>query len=87
MPAQQQNPDGSWSPATPLPYQPGYDAEIGVGWDSQGRRRHTWTLFHATPADALIGSWREVAFGTSRTHLGAAVRLVLAKWWDQVRSR
>jgi len=79
MPAMQQNPDGTWTEATPLAYQPGYDAEIG------GKGPYRWQLFHATPEDARRRVYREVAAGTSRTHLSATLRLVLAKWRDQVR--
>jgi hypothetical protein len=79
MPAMQQNPDGTWTEATPLAYHPGYDAEIG------GKGPYNWELYHATPAEALTNTWRTVARGRSRTHLGASLRLVLAKWRDQVK--
>jgi hypothetical protein len=78
VPNQTQNPDGSWSPAHPLGWQPGYDAEIGgPAIDRRGRRQYAWALWH--------NGHREVAHGTSRTHLGAALHLVLAKWRDQYR--
>lgn len=70
---QQQNPDGSWSPATPCGPQPGYDAEIG----RTGRHEYAWALYH--------DCHRLVANGTSWTHTGATLRLVLAKRWDQRR--
>jgi hypothetical protein len=51
---QQQQPDGSWQPATPLGYQPGYDIE---------RSGRAWTLYRTTHTDST-----EVAHG--RTTIG-----------------
>jgi hypothetical protein len=56
--AQQQQPDGSWAPAQPLGYQPGYDIE---------RSGRHWELFRTTRYDYTL-----VAQGTSTLAMIAA---------------
>jgi hypothetical protein len=52
-PTQQQRPDGSWAPAVPLGYQPGYDIE---------RTRLGWTLYRTTREDSVkVASGRTTA--------------------------
>jgi hypothetical protein len=55
MASQQQHPDGSWGPAQPLGYQPGYDVE---------HYGDHWELFRTTRTDSV-----EVARGHSRIGL------------------
>lgn len=72
MTTNQQHPDGTW--------QPGYDAEISrdAGPVSAGTR-YTWTLYRDCHTVA--------ARGTTSTHIGALVRVVLAKWRAQLREK
>jgi hypothetical protein len=56
MPVMQQNPDGSWSPAEPLPY---------IGWKARladKLRRAKWTRGH-TGIARLLERWDERGLG------------------------
>lgn len=69
MPVYQQHPDGSWGPAVPIPYAPGYDAEV----DSYG----DWQLYR--DGDILV------AAGRNKTKLGRSIAVWRAVRRDQTR--
>jgi hypothetical protein len=69
--ALQQNPDGSWSEAEAIPPQLGYDVEIS------GHGPYRWVLF--------LDAHKHIACGDARTHFGAGLRALMAKWRSQRR--
>jgi hypothetical protein len=73
MTVSRQNPDGTWEPAEPLDFVPGYDAERYAS----GR----WTVYRNVPHHAdrkrLGGS---AAVATGRTRLG----LIFALTWRRL---
>jgi len=70
MSTQQQQPDGTWAPATPEPYHPGYDLERYDG----GR----WVLYRTTHSDSF-----EVASGS--TWLGMVAAYWWHRLWHPIR--
>lgn len=72
MQHQQQTPDGSWTPAQPLPLTADFDAEVyGTGpW--------TWIAYRGGI---------EVAYGRARTRVGTQAALVWARISTRVVSR
>jgi hypothetical protein len=73
MPVYQQHPDGSWGPAVPLDYAPGYDAEVGQHGD--------WQLYHNGDHLVEVGRdriklvrmfkiWRAIRYDQTRRNRG-----------------
>ncbi|WP_097982842.1 hypothetical protein [Streptomyces sp. f150] len=64
MATSQQNPDGTWTPAVPLPITPTLDFEV------TGHGPYRWDAWRGT---------RQVAAGTARTRLGLTIALLRAR--------
>jgi hypothetical protein len=73
MPIYQQHPDGSWGPAVPLDYAPGYDAEISRLGDWQLYRdgdHLVETGRHLTKFWRSFAIWRAVRRDQTRRNRG-----------------
>jgi hypothetical protein len=66
----QQQPDGTWTNATPLEYSSGYDVEVSSHGD--------WQLYR--DGDHLV------ATGRNRSRLMRMISIRIALWRDQSRS-
>ncbi|MFF0055632.1 hypothetical protein ACFYRI_14705 [Streptomyces microflavus] len=64
MPTSQQNPDGTWTTAVPIPVTPTLDFEV------TGHGPYRWDAFRGT---------RRLASGAARTRLGLTVALLRAR--------
>lgn len=73
MPVYQQHSDGSWGPAVPLDYAPGYDVEVGQHGDWQLYRDGDHLVTAGRNMNKFIRTliiWRAVRRDQTRRNLG-----------------